>query len=128
MLDGGELGGDRGAHPLGGRVGRDQLRVLGLQRLQLAHHRVVGAVVDGRLVEDVVAVVGVVDGIAQLGGALLGVHAAASPASTSAGDSNTSCGRSANSSWRAKMPPHMAAAAVVPAAWAARRSNGESPT
>ena len=49
------------------RVRRDQLGVLGLERLQLAEQRVVDVVADLRVVEDVVAVVVVGDLLAQLG-------------------------------------------------------------
>ena len=48
VLDRGEVTRGRRAHALGGRVGRDQLGVLGLQLPQLAHQRVVLAVVDRR--------------------------------------------------------------------------------
>ena len=41
--------------PLGGRVGRDEVRVRLLERAQLAQQRVVGRVVDGRVVVDEVA-------------------------------------------------------------------------
>ena len=60
------------ADPLGGRVGGDQLGVLGLERAQLVEQRVVLVVADLGVVERVVAVVVVVDLLAQLGGALLG--------------------------------------------------------
>ena len=49
------------ADPLRGRVGRAQGRVALLQRLQLAHERVVLAVADGRRVEHVVAVLVLLD-------------------------------------------------------------------
>ena len=59
-----------------------------------------------RLVEHVVAVVGLVDLLAQLSHALLGAHAATS-AAISSGDSNTSSGCSASSCSREKdVPPH----------------------
>ena len=56
----------RGADALRRRVGRAQLRVLLLERLQLAVERVVLGVVDLGLVEDVVEVRVPVDGLAQL--------------------------------------------------------------
>jgi hypothetical protein len=52
-----------------GRVGGGQRRVLGLQRLQFAHQAVVLGVGDVRIVEHVVAVVGILDTRAQCGGA-----------------------------------------------------------
>ena len=60
----------RRADPLGRRVGAAQLRVVGLDRAQLVEQRVVGVVVDLGVVEDVVAVVVVLELAAQLGGAL----------------------------------------------------------
>ena len=67
VLDGREPLGRRRPHPLGGRVGRREVRMLGLERLQLAHPVVVDDVLDRRLVQDVVRVVGRVDQAAQLG-------------------------------------------------------------
>jgi hypothetical protein len=61
------------ADPLGRRIGRDQLRVLVLERLQLVVEPVVLGVGDLRVVEDVVAVEVVVDLLAQLVEALLHV-------------------------------------------------------
>ena len=58
----------RCAHALGRRVGRDQLGVLLLERLQLPVQRVVLRVVDLRPVEDVVQVRVVVDLLSQGGG------------------------------------------------------------
>ena len=49
------------AHALGRRVGRDELRVLLLERAQLAQQRVELGVADDRIVEHVVAVVVRVD-------------------------------------------------------------------
>ena len=58
-----------GADALGRRIGRRELGMRGLDRLQLAHQLVVFDVGDRRLVEHVIAVVGLVDARAQLGGA-----------------------------------------------------------
>src|SRR6266478_3628413 len=55
VADGGELGRRRGAHALGGRVGRAQLGMRLLERLQAAEERVVLRVGDLRVVEHVVA-------------------------------------------------------------------------
>ena len=57
----------RGADGLGGRVGRDQRRVVGLELPQLADQEVVLGVGDLRRVERVVALVVVLDQLAQLG-------------------------------------------------------------
>src|SRR5437763_9780879 len=103
--------------------------MLCLELAELAHEVVVLEVADARLVEHEVAVVGLVDPLAQLGDATLGRgHAAASAGATSAGRSNWRSGRSARSASRGKMLPQRAAAEAVPAARAACRSNGESPT
>ena len=59
------------AHALRRGVGRLQLGVLPLERPQLVEQRVVGVVADLGVVEDVVAVVVVLDDPPQLGGALL---------------------------------------------------------
>jgi hypothetical protein len=69
----------RAADPLGGRVGRDELRVLGLDRAQLVEQLVVLLVADDRVVEDVVALPVVDELLAQLGGALGGAHRRAPP-------------------------------------------------
>ena len=69
----GEEGRWRGANPLGGRVGRRELRVRRLEIGELAQHPVVDLVLDRRVVEDVVAVVRVVERGAQLGGARGGI-------------------------------------------------------
>ncbi len=61
-----------GADPLGRRVGRAQLGVLGLDLAQLVQLRVVDVVADLRFVEDVVEVVVAVELLAELGRALLG--------------------------------------------------------
>src|SRR5215211_278579 len=60
-----------GTDALGGRVGRDELGMLGLEPAQLVEQRVVDVVVDGGVVEDVVAVVVVLELAAQLRGAVL---------------------------------------------------------
>ena len=65
-----ELGDRLAADALGRRVGRDELRVLALDRAQLVQQRVVGVVADLGVVEDVVAVPVVDELLAQLGGAL----------------------------------------------------------
>ena len=67
VLDRGEQGGDRPVHGLGRRVRRAQVRVLLLERAQLAHLGVVVDVGDRRRVEDVVPVVGLGDLQAQVG-------------------------------------------------------------
>ena len=61
MLDRGELGERGGADPLGGRVGRGQLRILGLEGAELLHEPVVLGVRNLGLVEHIVAIVVVVD-------------------------------------------------------------------
>ena len=66
VLDRREAARQRGAHALGGRVGCDQVRVGGLEGLQLAEPVVVGDVLDARVVEHVVAVVRVVQERPQL--------------------------------------------------------------
>jgi hypothetical protein len=58
----------RGADALGRRVGSPQVRVLSLERLQLAVERVVLGVVDLRLVEDVVEIGVMVEDLAKLRG------------------------------------------------------------
>jgi hypothetical protein len=65
-----ELGHRLGGDALGRRVGRDEVGMLLLERLQLVEQRVVGVVADLGVVEDVVAVTVVLDRPAQLGGAL----------------------------------------------------------
>src|SRR4029077_1100214 len=60
------------ADPLGRRLRRDELRVLRLEGLELAHERVVREVVERRLIEDVVLVIRLLDPLAELGDALLG--------------------------------------------------------
>ena len=66
-----EAVGGAAADPLGRRVGGDQLRVRLLERAQLAHQVVVLVVADRRVVELVVAVVGLGDQPPQLRGALV---------------------------------------------------------
>ena len=58
----------RARDALGGRVRRHQLRVLRLERLQLAHEPVVLGVREDRLVQDVVGVVRGADPLAQVAG------------------------------------------------------------
>ena len=62
-------------HPLGGRVGSEEVRVLGLQPPQLVHEGVVLVVTDLRIVQDVVAVVVVFEQPPQLICALARVFA-----------------------------------------------------
>ena len=62
-----ELADRLAADALGRRVGRQQLRVLALDRAQLVQQRVVGVVADLGVVEDVVAVAVVGELLAQLG-------------------------------------------------------------
>jgi hypothetical protein len=75
----------RRPHPLRGRVGRAQLRVLGLQIAQLVQQRVVLVVADLRVVEYVVEAVVALQLLPQLRGTLLGraAHAGALAASIS---------------------------------------------
>ncbi|CAG0909199.1 unnamed protein product [Cyprideis torosa] len=54
------------ADALAGRIGADQLRKLGFQRLQFAHQHVVFGVADRRLVVNVVAPIMLVDELHQL--------------------------------------------------------------
>ena len=67
VLDGGEPGGEAAADPLAGRIGRQQGRILRLQRLEFAQQRVELAVGHGRCVEHVVAELRVADPLGQLG-------------------------------------------------------------
>ena len=60
----------RRADPLRRRIGGDQLRMLRLELLELAHQRVVRLVGDRRRIEDVVLVVRLLDPLAQLHSAL----------------------------------------------------------
>jgi hypothetical protein len=62
-----EQGRRGGANPEARRVGRDQFRVIGLDRPQLAHQRVVLGVGDLGAVEHVVPLVVMIDERAQLG-------------------------------------------------------------
>jgi hypothetical protein len=67
MLDRGEQRRDRAVHSLGRRVRRAQVRVLLLDRAQLAHLGVVVDVGDGRRVEHVIPVIRLGDIQAQVG-------------------------------------------------------------
>ena len=67
VVDGLELGGERATDGLGGRVRRAQLGMTLLDRLQLAHHRVVVAVADRRRVAHEVVEAVPVDLLGQLG-------------------------------------------------------------
>ena len=71
VVDFAELVRRRGADALRRRVGRDEVRMLLLERLQLVEEPVVVGVRDLRIVEDVVAVQVVLDLLAQLGSTLL---------------------------------------------------------
>ena len=119
----GEVPGGWARHPLGRRVGDDEVGMGRLQLAQLAHQGVVVGVVQRRLVEHVVAMVGVVDQRPQLSGTLgRGAHR-----STSCGRSNSRSGCSASSSSR--LPdPQSTAAVATPAACPQRMSQGASPT
>jgi hypothetical protein len=75
VRDLGQVGDGLAARSLRGRVGREQLGVLGLDRAQLVEQRVVLVVGDLGVVEDVVAVAVVAQLVAQLRGTLLhGAH------------------------------------------------------
>ena len=63
------------AHALGGRVGGDQLGMLGLERLQLVHQAIEFGVADLGIVEHVVAVLVVADFLAQRVDLLLHIFA-----------------------------------------------------
>jgi hypothetical protein len=71
------------ADALRGRVGALQLRVLALELAQLVEQAVVGVVADLGVVEDVVAVTVVIEGLAQLGRALSWVDGLAQGSVTS---------------------------------------------
>ena len=62
------------SHALGGRIGRAELRICRLQFGQLAEEAVVLGVRDRRRVEDVIAVVGLAELLAQLVGAFGDAH------------------------------------------------------
>jgi hypothetical protein len=65
-----EPGGWTGAYPLGGRVRRAQLRILFLERDQVAEEVVVLGIRDLRVVQDVIAVVVVLEQLSKLGRSL----------------------------------------------------------
>src|SRR5438309_8858177 len=94
-----ELGDRLGSDPLGGRVGRDELGMLALDRLELVVERVVGVIADLGIVEHVVAVRVIVDRLPELGDALgriarllgRGAHDSThSPSSSAAGSTSRS--------------------------------------
>jgi hypothetical protein len=93
-----------GADPLGRRVGRLQVGVLGLERPQLVEQRVVVGVRYLGIVEDVVAVVVMLERASQLGGSLgrllrrRGGGGAVAHTSRAAGRSRRSRSNVANSS------------------------------
>ena len=60
-----------GAYALSRRIRRAQIGIRRFQRFELAHQPVVFGVGNRRFVEDVIAMVGVVDLRAQLGGDML---------------------------------------------------------
>ena len=70
MRDLAEALGGLAADALGGRVGREQFGMRGLDALELVHQRVVGGVADLRRVENVVEVLVAAQFGAQFGGAL----------------------------------------------------------
>ena len=53
------------ANPLGGRIGRDQLGMLGFELLQLVHQLVEFSVADLRIVKNVIAIFVVPDLVAE---------------------------------------------------------------
>ena len=120
-----------GAHALGGRVGREQLGVLGLERLQLAHPPVVDRVVDrrGRRERSSRGWPGrSAPGARRPGGP--GPVPQPRPRQTdtsSSGVATTRSGPSASRSGRAKKP-QVTAIVTTPAARPAWMSNGASPT
>ena len=114
-----ELRRRRRADPLGGRVGRHELRMLALQLHELVVGTVVRGVVDRGLVEHVVLVQPAVEQVAQLGGPR---RAQAAPPGDRA---TTSASTSLAAEW---MRPHPTPIAYRPAALAACMSKGESPT
>ena len=65
MLHLGKAGQRCRAHPLGRRVGRDQLRVRRLQCLQLTQQPVILRIRNRWLIEHIVIVVVLLDGLAQ---------------------------------------------------------------
>ena len=66
MAHGAEFLARRGADALGGRVGRGQLGMIGLERFEPAHQAIVFGVGNLGIVEDVVAVVVMVNLLAKL--------------------------------------------------------------
>ena len=65
MADLGKTLGRFGAHPLRGGIGRDQFRVLLLQVLQFPEQPVVFGIGNDGGVEDVIAVIMVIDGVPE---------------------------------------------------------------
>ena len=63
------------AHPLGGRIGGDQLGMLGFERLEFVHQPVEFGVADLRIVEHVIAVLVIADLVAQRFDLLLHIFA-----------------------------------------------------
>ena len=64
------------AYSQGGRIRRDQFRMFALNRLQLPNQCVVFGIADLRLVENVVEMLVMPDGVAKLFGSLLSGHIA----------------------------------------------------
>ena len=60
----------RRAHPLGRRIGRDQLRMLLFEILQFPQQAIVLAVADLRIIEHIVTVVVIIDFVPQAGDAI----------------------------------------------------------
>jgi hypothetical protein len=89
-----EVGDRLAADALSGRVGRDELGMVGLDGAQLVEERVVLVVADLGIVEDVVAVAVVVELAAQLRGALSRARAGAQGSVTSSAAGVTSRARS----------------------------------
>ncbi len=122
-------------HPLRRRVGRDELRVLALDRPQLVEQPVVGVVADLGVVEDVVAVGVMLELRAQLlrpgsdlcvaEGWVGGAHGCASWA-TGASISSRSKRRSASRLGRSVRSKWIGVTAMRPAATAARSVPGSS--
>ena len=111
-----------GAHALGGRVGRAQLGVLRLEVAQLVQQRVVVGVRDLGVVEDVVAVVVVLERPPQLGRAVLGGRAHTSRAAGSSSAPRSKPASSSTPAWSVRskwsgvtaMQPSAIAAKSVP--------------
>ena len=121
----GELVERLGAHALGGRVGRHELGVLGLEVAQLVQQRVVDVVAHLGVVEDVVAVVVMVELAPQLGGPLLVAGAHTSRAAGCSSPSRSKPASCSTPAWSVRskcsgvtaMAPSAIAAKSVPSSW-----------